>query len=486
MNPSYNSPSYTLRVGLILFALAFAQPVVCQAQSGMSGRTWTGESVQVTVSHPAPIQQPAAPHGAQPGWGGAGGGYYAGGSYGAGSSPMIYPWPAGGSYTYSPWNRGIGGPQYGDQTLPPEQRIGPLDGYANGYRNPDPIGAQVYSYTQPSYGSIPDAESSSRGPVSITFTPRRFIGGSGRYRHHGYDGYYYGNYGAGGAGADTYPSAYCGYSGFPGSIYASAGNVVVYSPPAGSAYVGSYMPFSPMDYVNSQIAGLYDYYNLAIRENPLPAEGRADIPQYAPAPPQYQEPEPAQPPVEEPQGPSSQSSAPSVDQAQPAYAAGSYKEAFADIQDAWNSGDIEPIEKHLKAGDSKIAISLGNKYSYSIASSDWADITRDAFDHLDTVSFQFTVLRFQKNGDITGYATHVYTGKDGQQETMYVSYTLRHRNGQWYVVAVDTSRTPIVPAQAQKNPADTPSGDSDDSSPVSASATDSGPAPTGDQVITNE
>ncbi|HEX5324028.1 MAG TPA: nuclear transport factor 2 family protein, partial [Capsulimonadaceae bacterium] len=157
----------------------------------------------------------------------------------------------------------------------------------------------------------------------------------------------------------------------------------------------------------------------------------------------------------------------------PQYQAGSYKEAFADIESAWLNGDIDPIRKHLKNDDIKIAVSLKGKYAYSIASSDWADITRDAFDHLQTVSFQFTLLRFQKNGDITGYATHVYTSatKDGdKQDTMYLAYTLRHRNNLWYIVSVNTSPNPLIKEQAGS-----PAGASDDTAkPSDKGSSDSG------------
>ena len=91
-----------------------------------------------------------------------------------------------------------------------------------------------------------------------------------------------------------------------------------------------------------------------------------------------------------------------------AFPEGSYQAAFGDIALAWKDGSVAPLRKHIRDNDTKIGVSLKGKYSYSIASSDYVQITRDALDRLQTNSFEFTRIRKAKNGDVTAYGKHVY------------------------------------------------------------------------------
>ena len=160
-----------------------------------------------------------------------------------------------------------------------------------------------------------------------------------------------------------------------------------------------------------------------------------------------------------------------------AYPADSYQAAFADIQNAWLKNDPALIDRHLRDKDTKLSVFVAGKYTYSLASGDFLQITRDAFDRLNTISFDFTRLRKAKNGDVTAFGKHVYrasgsadTGTDavkvgdtvpfstdgsqpydrssdpaaGEEKTMYVSYTLRQHDKEWYIIAVDSSPTDLV------------------------------------------
>ena len=156
------------------------------------------------------------------------------------------------------------------------------------------------------------------------------------------------------------------------------------------------------------------------------------------------------------------------------YSADSYQAAFADIARGWSDGDIKLIRRHTRDADTRLSVFLNKKYSYSIASGDFLQITRDALDRLNTVSFDFTRLRKAKNGDVTAFGRHVYrvsdtssrSGSDGdtvpfdqngsdssssspygqssdpasgEKKTVYVSYTLRNKDDKWYIIAVDSS-----------------------------------------------
>ncbi len=247
-------------------------------------------------------------------------------------------------------------------------------------------------------------------------------------------GYYYGNYCASPWNNSCYPTVFSYYSGFPQYTYNPS--VIVLSQPYYPAYTTPYTPFyaPPYQVTYNQI----NYY--------VDSDRTADQIQ--------QGGDPAQKAITE------------------AFPADSYEAAFADIEKAWNDGNIALLRKHLRDSDTKIAVSLKSKYRYSIASDDFEQITKDALDRLNTVSFKFKGLRKAKNGDVTAYAVHTYRGAGddsgtgandgavvpfdtdkpnmetqddtGEAKTVYVSYTLRKHNDMWYIIAVDSSTTPLI------------------------------------------
>ena len=255
-------------------------------------------------------------------------------------------------------------------------------------------------------------------------------------------GYYYGNYCDAYASALTYPSVYSVYAGFPQYIFNATPNVIIVGQPMAVPYVTPYLPFDTPAY---SVTYNQNNYYVASESRAREIEGGG---------------------------------APARAALKNAYPADSYQAAFADIARAWTDGDIAPFRKHIRDTDTRVSVFLNKKYSYSIASGDFVQITRDALDRLHTISFDFTRLRKAKTGDVTAYGTHVYrtgdaqTGTDsstvpfdqngadtggtdtsnadpvvGVNKTVYVSYTLRHRDGQWYIVEVDSSDQPLVPEQ---------------------------------------
>ena len=262
-------------------------------------------------------------------------------------------------------------------------------------------------------------------------------------------GYYYGNYCDTYAPTYTYPSIYSVYAGFPQYIFNASPSVVIVGQPIYQPYVTGYLPFDTPNY--SVTYNQNNYY--------VASEGRARVIEGG--------------------------GAPARAALKSAYPADSYQAAFADIAQAWNNGDIAPLRKHVRDADTRVSVLLNKKYSYSIASGDFVQITRDALDRLHTVSFDFTRLRKSKIGDVTAYGTHVYRIGDSQSggdagtvpfdqssgdtgdtnpptaspyakaddpaagaaKTVYVSYTLRHRDSQWYIIEVDSSDRALVSEQ---------------------------------------
>ena len=251
-------------------------------------------------------------------------------------------------------------------------------------------------------------------------------------------GFYYGGYCDTYAGAGTYPAVYSVYSGFPAYIYNPG--VVYQTLGYQPTYITAPLPFDAPQY---QVT--YNQTNYYVTSEDKAAQ------------------------IED-------GGAPAKEAVHQAFPADSYQAAFADIERAWTDGNLDLIKNHLRSSDTKVSVFLSSKYKYSLASSDFGQITRDAFDRLDTVSFQFTRLRKAKNGDVTAFGKHVYRvagGSDkaaarrrttpsrstapppaptaprmrpaaGAEKTVYVSYTLRHGDDGWYITAVDSSADPLV------------------------------------------
>jgi len=269
-------------------------------------------------------------------------------------------------------------------------------------------------------------------------------------------GYYYPNYCEDPNGPNVYPSIYSIYGGFPGYIYSPNPGVTVVSDPYYPNYATGYSPFSTPTY---QVTYNQNNYYTA---TPQAAEAIQDGGNQAER------------------------------AIKSAYAEDTYQAAFADIEQAWISGNLGLIRKHLRDADTKISVLINRKYAYSISSDDFSQITRDAMQKLDTVSFKFTRLRKAKNGDITAYGIHTYvpgtqsddkaddtvafdtksdTGDSsqdssttttsngdapskpadvvsGEHKTMFVSYTLRKDDDGWIIVLVDSSTKKLVPSQS--------------------------------------
>ena len=253
-------------------------------------------------------------------------------------------------------------------------------------------------------------------------------------------GFYYGNYCDTSYGVNTYPSVYSTYTSFPPYIYNPG---VVYQNLSQPVYLTEPQPFNPPQY---QVTYNEDNYYV------VNAEKASDI----------------------------EAGGAQADKAvKQAYPADSYQAAFADIERAWTDGNLDLLKNHLRGTDTKVSVFLHSQYKYSLNTSDFTQITRDAFGRLNTVSFQFTRLRTAKDGDVTAYGKHVYraaveadkpakdsaaapdgtvafdsaapadTGGDqtsrlGTEKTVYVSYTLRHDDDGWYITAVDSSPDPLV------------------------------------------
>ena len=327
----------------------------------------------------------------------------------------------------SEWNQQSSDPQYN-----PYRSIAPV-GPANGFFNNSipPIGpGNGFGSNQNNY-----IYGTAINPMPVIAGAPPLLGG-----------YYYGNYCDAAVPSYTYPSVYSTYAGFPRFLFNPT--VIVVSQPYSPVYVSAYLPFNPPTY--SVTYNQTNYY-FASENQARDLEAGGDQ---------------------------------AAEARRNAYSYDSYQAAFADIARAWTNGDSSLLRRHLRDSDTRLSVFLNNKYSYSIASGDFLQITRDALNSLNTVSFEFTRLRKAKNGDVTAFGKHVYrtadasanAGNDSGGETVpfdqsgslsknsptddeptgpireaaktvYVSYTLRHGEGQWYLIATDSSAQSLTASE---------------------------------------
>jgi hypothetical protein len=118
------------------------------------------------------------------------------------------------------------------------------------------------------------------------------------------------------------------------------------------------------------------------------------------------------------------------------------RNALADIRDAWLYGKSYLIATHVRAG-SRIAVFLDNHYEYSIDADDYADMTADAISEITTFGFTWQTLKKRVDGSYTAFARHVYRDKNGETKTIYVSYTLRLIDDDFYIIEVGASKAPL-------------------------------------------
>jgi hypothetical protein len=112
--------------------------------------------------------------------------------------------------------------------------------------------------------------------------------------------------------------------------------------------------------------------------------------------------------------------------------------AIDDLREAFRYGSIEPLVM-LTDPQLRIAIYLRGKYEYSVASSDYLDMTRDMLRTTETV--QFDLYRFKRRaaGVFVVSGKHVYTDRDGKKRTVYVSFVLEKLYNRWTLTQVGTA-----------------------------------------------
>lgn len=229
----------------------------------------------------------------------------------------------------------------------------------------------------------------------------------------GLGGYVFDSYSASPCGDETVPSVYGLYDGFPGYIIIDQGWVANILPISSVGYGEEYAsPNAPSYQVNEYNYTVNNYYS-----NPT-AEGQSQQ--------------------------SSPSSSSQSQQSRPT--AQGYDLALGDIQQAWTTGDITLLKKHLPPSGSSIEVGITGQVSYAIEADHFGQVTEDAFNNLTTYSFVVTKVKKLSDGSVVGYVTHTYApvgDTSGQRNTMYLALRLSFVNGTWMITRIDSSTEPM-------------------------------------------
>lgn len=116
--------------------------------------------------------------------------------------------------------------------------------------------------------------------------------------------------------------------------------------------------------------------------------------------------------------------------------------ALMEIRDAWMTGKYELIDKHLDSSRT-IAVFLDGTYDYSVTASDYADMTCDAIEEIQTVSFMWEDIKQRADSDYTAFGKHIFRNVLGDMQTVYVSYTLQKMGQDYVIIEVGASNSPL-------------------------------------------
>jgi len=111
---------------------------------------------------------------------------------------------------------------------------------------------------------------------------------------------------------------------------------------------------------------------------------------------------------------------------------------LSNIRKAWTNRDPDLLLKYVRKG-ATIDVLLDGEYSYSVSSADYWDMTRDAIRTTSTIDFTFDSIRSRGDNRVIAYGRHKFYTLDGVVKTVYISYELEKRGGEWTLTEVGSS-----------------------------------------------
>lgn len=112
--------------------------------------------------------------------------------------------------------------------------------------------------------------------------------------------------------------------------------------------------------------------------------------------------------------------------------------AIDELRECFRGGNIDALVA-LTDPKIRIAIFLKGKYDYSLDANDFVDLTRDALQSTETISFDLTRIHERAAGVYVVSGKHVYKDHNGNSRTVYVSYVVEDIGSEWTLTQVGTA-----------------------------------------------
>jgi hypothetical protein len=120
----------------------------------------------------------------------------------------------------------------------------------------------------------------------------------------------------------------------------------------------------------------------------------------------------------------------------------SIERALSDIRRAWVLNEPELLLQHVNS-NTRVDVLLDGNYSYTVEANDYNDMTRDAIKSTETIDFEFISVRSRGDDRVVAYGRHKFYDLNDSAKTIYVSYELVRRYGEWVIDEVGSSTKPL-------------------------------------------
>ena len=112
--------------------------------------------------------------------------------------------------------------------------------------------------------------------------------------------------------------------------------------------------------------------------------------------------------------------------------------ALDEITETFQGGNIDGLAS-IVSPNMSIAVFLRGRYQYSLTSSNYVDLTRDAIANMQNTQLNLNYLHERSPGVFCASGSQTYTATDGSQRIVYMSFVLQDVSGQWTLTQVGTS-----------------------------------------------
>jgi hypothetical protein len=114
------------------------------------------------------------------------------------------------------------------------------------------------------------------------------------------------------------------------------------------------------------------------------------------------------------------------------------RDTMDDIRAAWMNGDGGLLLQHVNDAYPVRILQKGD-YKYSLEPEDYRDITKDALNRVQTISFDWTDVDRSASDLVVLEAKHTFRDPDGDSHTIRLNYTVEKSRGSWWITQTDVA-----------------------------------------------